>query len=61
MAKTAVSAAEKAGKTMSSDASSKSLRGAVWREMHTLREGASMAKSGRWIAKDKPSKKPSKG
>lgn len=63
MAKTAVSAAEKAGKILSSDAGSKALRGSVWRDMQTLREGASVAKSGRWQAKGKAgsAKKQTKG
>lgn len=55
MAKNAVSAAEKAGKEISSDSSSKTMRNSVWQEMRTVREGASFASSGRWESASKTS------
>lgn len=52
MGKSAISAAEKAGKILATDASSRSLRGAVWAELRTLRDGAVAAKGGRWMVKE---------
>ena len=57
MAKTGVSAAEKAGRAISGDKNSKVLRGNVWRELRPLRDSANAVASGKWTLRDEPTSK----